>query len=857
MRSLASTLAKGASAFAIATVLLDAQAHAASNQPLLPLDMTAVTKSSSFYKTDTPPADIYRYAPRAFFGAAAWGSPGLQFFPQIAAPLTDLSGLTMECPQCGGYQTGAATVIGSPNAITGTMHWARTQDGHSGSTVPEINVVMVDRPSSFGFSFYTEAHFQGISGFNTYQPTGSGYTPLPPTQTVNGQPIYASPYQYVRLTDQTNPLVTGLLGDVYVNATGQVYNVRVTTVGNVTLGAALPFPGDVLVPNSADMGNTGSGATWTVANVQYRKDPTSGVILPNAFAENGEVDTSNMGPKSWVDPLQGNLAGANGFVFACESRGGVDCTYAAAIGSNIDDGYTRHFFQQGFIFGFSGLAGADGQSPGYRGDAIEFSSGDQERWIGRALAGTAGQVDAPVWTFTAEPNPTGRSLMNGKVIADPNGLGGHYYIGGAPGGIGILSLLGAVNPVTKVSDGAVASGMGIYTVNGGTCTTQPTVNGIWSNTILGFVTINDPGKCSILPTNPATLNASGGATVNLTPAGSPGSGLTDGTYSTINLFDTSGRPNTPNGGQQGSATFVVSGGVATSVTRSASGFSYLVNDQLSPRLCTATLASNCITVPFTAVVTGSIDSITFTSGLVAATSGTLTSAWADVTRTAKITFSDGSVRMGSFTNGSTAVTWTGGSVTASAAAGAAPGGYSVFTVTAVASGALTNGALISGSDTVTNIPPGDTIVFPQIDGTPGGVGHYKISGSPVRAINSMTVDATTAVAPVVVVETNFDSTPVIDIYNVVNDIDSTGTTGNYLQFKNAVQGASPSLNAIGQNDADVSIAINPLRNGKILLNGIIAPAVAALAGTGSRPVCITAAGLMEAGTLSAGAVTCP
>ena len=70
-------------------------------------------------------------------------------------------------------------------------------------------------------------------------------------------------------------------------------------------------------------------------------------------------------------------------------------------------------------------------------------------------------------------------------------------------------------------------------------------------------------------------------------------------------------------------------------------------------------------------VLGQTAAITFTGALVAATSATLTSAWTlDASGVYKVTFSDGSVRNATFTNGGTSVTWS-GAVTATAAASVA------------------------------------------------------------------------------------------------------------------------------------------------------------------------------------------
>lgn len=75
------------------------------------------------------------------------------------------------------------------------------------------------------------------------------------------------------------------------------------------------------------------------------------------------------------------------------------------------------------------------------------------------------------------------------------------------------------------------------------------------------------------------------------------------------------------------------------------------------------------TDPLGAWVTGAGAQLTFTAPLAGATGGTLTSAWPRTTSSSlyTIVFSDGSTRVASLTNGSTAVTWT-GAVTADAAA---------------------------------------------------------------------------------------------------------------------------------------------------------------------------------------------
>ena len=68
------------------------------------------------------------------------------------------------------------------------------------------------------------------------------------------------------------------------------------------------------------------------------------------------------------------------------------------------------------------------------------------------------------------------------------------------------------------------NGTAVYTVSGGTCSTQPTLNVTWAAGVLTVNSVANAGSCSVLPPSPATLAyASGtatgwtGATVTLTP----------------------------------------------------------------------------------------------------------------------------------------------------------------------------------------------------------------------------------------------------------------------------------------------------------------------------------------------------
>lgn len=78
--------------------------------------------------------------------------------------------------------------------------------------------------------------------------------------------------------------------------------------------------------------------------------------------------------------------------------------------------------------------------------------------------------------------------------------------------------------VTAASGSGGVNGTAVYSVTGGTCTTQPQLNVTWTAGVLTVNSVANAGSCSVLPPSPATLAyASGtatgwtGATVTLTP----------------------------------------------------------------------------------------------------------------------------------------------------------------------------------------------------------------------------------------------------------------------------------------------------------------------------------------------------
>lgn len=106
-------------------------------------------------------------------------------------------------------------------------------------------------------------------------------------------------------------------------------------------------------------------------------------------------------------------------------------------------------------------------------------------------------------------------------------------------------------------------------------------------------------------------------------------------------------------------------------------------------------ASTYTTTPLADEVVALGAAITFTGALTAATSGTLTPVWAGATGSYTLSFSDGSVRTATLTNGSGSVSWT-GAVTATA------NGYAVL-ATRLAGGAMSAYAAATTGGTTGNI----------------------------------------------------------------------------------------------------------------------------------------------------------
>ena len=110
-------------------------------------------------------------------------------------------------------------------------------------------------------------------------------------------------------------------------------------------------------------------------------------------------------------------------------------------------------------------------------------------------------------------------------------------------------------PATVASAATASSGTGgvngtaVYTVTGGTCTTQPTLNVTWTAGALTVNSVANAGSCSVLPPSPATLAyASGtatgwtGATVTLTPTDNSASAFATGPILTTGTAATRAQP---------------------------------------------------------------------------------------------------------------------------------------------------------------------------------------------------------------------------------------------------------------------------------------------------------------------------
>ena len=93
-----------------------------------------------------------------------------------------------------------------------------------------------------------------------------------------------------------------------------------------------------------------------------------------------------------------------------------------------------------------------------------------------------------------------------------------------------------VASAVKAADGTGGvNGSGVYTVTGGTCTTQPTLNVTWAAGVLTIGAVVNAGSCTVLPPSPATLAYSSGAatgwtgaTATLTPVDNSAQGFATG-----------------------------------------------------------------------------------------------------------------------------------------------------------------------------------------------------------------------------------------------------------------------------------------------------------------------------------------
>jgi hypothetical protein len=96
------------------------------------------------------------------------------------------------------------------------------------------------------------------------------------------------------------------------------------------------------------------------------------------------------------------------------------------------------------------------------------------------------------------------------------------------------------------------------------------------------------------------------------------------------------------------------------------------------------------------------------------------------------------------------------------------------------------------------------------------------------------------------------STPIFTWYDA-------GASANNHYWRELISAGTFVFQAYDDGSSTFNTALQFIRSGATITGASIPPplTLASLAGTGSRPVCATSAGLLEAGSLSAGLVTCP
>ena len=135
-----------------------------------------------------------------------------------------------------------------------------------------------------------------------------------------------------------------------------------------------------------------------------------------------------------------------------------------------------------------------------------------------SAAGAGTYILPELWVYGTETNPS------------PN-----YFvlrIGWPQLELNPLISASVASAVTAASGTGGTNGTAVYSVTGGTCTTQPQLNVTWTAGVLTVNSVANAGLCSVLPPSPATLayvsgTATGwtGATVTLTPTNNSAQGF--------------------------------------------------------------------------------------------------------------------------------------------------------------------------------------------------------------------------------------------------------------------------------------------------------------------------------------------
>jgi hypothetical protein len=143
--------------------------------------------------------------------------------------------------------------------------------------------------------------------------------------------------------------------------------------------------------------------------------------------------------------------------------------------------------------------------------------------VGARFVGIVGATSGNLWFANPGYNDTYYGITKRAVL-----VGIEHDFNGSDGdtiweGEGFLANGPAAPSAVSSGSGGINGGPSVYTVNGGTCMTQPQVNVTWTGGVLTVNSVATVGVCTTWPTNPASITyASGpatgwtGATVNYT-----------------------------------------------------------------------------------------------------------------------------------------------------------------------------------------------------------------------------------------------------------------------------------------------------------------------------------------------------